>query len=236
VGLATGRMPEALNGAGIVRGRATAGVLRGYLSDGDRTMIDASRQDVAARLAQIDRQLSWIDADSAAVRERVVPAFNKARDAFASYSRFVEEQLLKASEVSLTGAAMFDGAAPTFDAFVALSDTAYDVLLEALESRASNQAMTRNLTVATVAVVVLLSLALSCLITIAVTRPMARAIHVFGAIAAGHYDNEISYSGSDEVAKVLGALDDMQVKLRQQIETERAQAAENVRLRNALDR
>src|SRR6185503_6051059 len=58
VELSTEKMPAALNEAGVVRDRATAGVLRGYLGEGDRTMITASRQDVAATLAQIDRQLS----------------------------------------------------------------------------------------------------------------------------------------------------------------------------------
>ena len=64
---------------------------------------------------------------------------------------------------------------------------------------------------------------------------MARAITVFGAIANGRYDNEIWTHGNDEVASVLRALDEMQTKLRQQIETERTQAAENARVRVALD-
>jgi methyl-accepting chemotaxis protein len=64
---------------------------------------------------------------------------------------------------------------------------------------------------------------------------MQKVVAVFGAIAGGNYDNEIEPRGNDEVATVLRALDEMQDKLRQQIEKERAQAAENARVRVALD-
>src|SRR5262249_1275328 len=42
--------------------------------------------------------------------------------------------------------------------------------------------------------------------------------------------------GNDEAAQVLSALNEMQSKLRTQIETERAVAAENTRIRQALDK
>ncbi len=235
VGLSTGSMPEAVNRAGTVRDRATSGVLRGYLSEGDRVTIDMARQETTALLGQIERQLATIDADAPEVRAKVTPSLQKARDAFATYSSYVDQMLLKATEVKVTGSAMFDAANSSIDGFVALSNAAYDVMYSEVEKRASQQATTRNLTVLTVAVTVGLALALSWLITTALTGPMTRAITVFGAISNGHYDNEISHTGADEVAQVLRALDDMQGKLRAQIETERAQAEENARVRAALD-
>jgi methyl-accepting chemotaxis protein len=235
VGLATGKMPEAVNRAGIVRDRATSGVLRGYLSEGDRTTIAMARQETMSLLGQIERQLDSIDDNSADVRAKVSPNFQKAKDAFATYSSFVDQMLLKASEVKVTGDAMFDAANSSIDGFVALSNAAYDVMYAEVDKRASQQAMTRNLTVLTVAVTIGLALALSWLITRALAGPMARAISVFGAISNGQYNNQINTSGTDEVAQVLRALDDMQGKLRAQIEAERAQAEENARVRAALD-
>jgi methyl-accepting chemotaxis protein len=235
VALSTGRMPEAVDRAGIVRDRAVAGVLRGYLGDGDRTTISISREEVNSLLEQIDRQLVWAASNESDVRLRVVPAYQKAREAFATYSSFVDQMLLRAEQISVTGANVYDAAAPTFESFIALSNTAYDVMLAQIQKRAKAQALNRNLTVAVVTIVVLLALALSWLITIAVTNPMQKAVSVFGSIAGGNYDNEINPRGSDEVAAVLRALDEMQAKLRQQIKTERAQAAENARVRVALD-
>src|SRR5690349_6444804 len=107
VGLATGRRPEAVNRAGVVRVRATSGVLRGYLGEGDRVTIDMARQDVNGLLAQINRQLDSIDDSAPAVRTSVSPSFQRARDAFGTYSGFVEAKLLKAQEVTVKGPEMF---------------------------------------------------------------------------------------------------------------------------------
>ena len=235
VGLATGKMPEAVNRAGIVRDRATSGVLRGYLSEGDRTTIAMARQETQSLLGQIERQLATIDTASPEVRAKVTPGFQKAKDAFATYSSFVDQMLLKATEVKVTGDAMFDAASGSIDGFVALSNASYDVMYAEVDKRASQQAMTRNITVLTVAATIGLALALSWLITRALTGPMTRAISVFGAISSGQYNNEIAHTGVDEVGQVLRALDDMQSKLRAQIEAERAQAEENARVRAALD-
>jgi len=235
VGLSTGRMPEAVNRAGIVRDQATSGVLRGYLSEGDRVTIDMARRETMSLLGQIERQLGTIDANAPEVRSQVTPKFQQAKEAFSTYSAFVDQMLLKAEEVKVTGQAMFDAANSSIDGFVALSNVAYDVMYKEIEDRATESAMTRNFTVLTVAVTIGLALALSWLITRALTGPMTRAISVFGAISSGQYNNEISTSGADEVAQVLRALDDMQAKLRAQIETERAQAEENARVRAALD-
>jgi methyl-accepting chemotaxis protein len=235
VGLATGRMPEAVNRAGIVRDRATSGVLRGYLSEGDRVTIDMARQEVMGLLAQIDRQLNSIDDTAPAVHASVGPSFQRARDAFSNYSTFVDQKLLKAQEVTVKGQEMFDAASSSIDAFSALATASYDVMLVEIERRASSETTTRNLTVLTVALVIGLALALSWLITRALTKPMSQAISVFNSISGGHYDNEIENEGADEVAQVLRALGDMQGKLRQQIETERKQAEENARVRAALD-
>jgi methyl-accepting chemotaxis protein len=235
VELSTQKMPAALNEAGIVRDRATTGVLRGYLGEGDRTMITGSRQDVASMLAQIDRQLSWAAQSVPEVRAHVLPAFEKAREAFASYAAFIDQNLLKADTVTVNGTAVYDAATPALESFTALSASAYEVMYSAIEKRTSEQVFSRNLTTIVVIGVVLLSLALGWLITRAVTRPMQKVVSVFSSIAGGHYDNDIVARGNDESATVLRALNEMQDKLRAQIESERAQAAENARVRVALD-
>src|SRR6185369_594583 len=128
VGLSTGKMPEAVNRAGIVRDRATSGVLRGYLSEGDKLTISMARQETISLLSQIERQLASIDSSSPEVRAKVTPNFQKAKEAFSTYSSFVDQMLLKATEVKVTGDAMFDAANSSIDGFVALSHAAYDVM------------------------------------------------------------------------------------------------------------
>ena len=78
--------------AGIMRDRATAGVLRGYLGEGDRTTIAMSRQEVASMLAQIDRQLNGPRRTSHRCALVYVPAFEKARETSQATPTFVEQK------------------------------------------------------------------------------------------------------------------------------------------------
>ena len=106
----------------------------------------------------------------------------------------------------------------------------------AVQQRLSQVTTWRNLTAGITALALAFALALSWLITRSLSAPLARAVAVFGNISAGKYDNEIDRSGTDEAGQVLQALDEMQGKLRTQIETERSFAAENSRIRQALDK
>ena len=106
----------------------------------------------------------------------------------------------------------------------------------AVQQRLSQVTTWRNLTAGITAVALAFALLLSWLITRSLSVPLARAIEVFGNIATGKYDNQIERGGTDEAGLVLQALDEMQGKLRTQIETERAFAAENSRIRQALDK
>ncbi len=55
-------------------------------------------------------------------------------------------------------------------------------------------------------------------------------------IGAGQLENDIDTAGRDELAQLNRSLQTMQTKLRRQIESERAHAAENARVRQALDK
>jgi methyl-accepting chemotaxis protein len=93
----------------------------------------------------------------------------------------------------------------------------------------------RNIAALLAVAALFLGVWLTVLITRSMTRPMARVIAVLDAIQAGRYDSFIKPKGTDEGALVLRALDDMQTKLRRQIESERSAAEENARIRQALD-
>jgi methyl-accepting chemotaxis protein len=66
--------------------------------------------------------------------------------------------------------------------------------------------------------------------------PLAGALGIFGRIQEGHFDNRIDVTSSDEIGRVLKGLQEMQAKLKEQIERDRAAAAENGRIRTALDK
>ena len=68
-----------------------------------------------------------------------------------------------------------------------------------------------------------------------VTRPLAHAVEVADSIAQGRLDNQIDYAGDNEMSSLLQALEQMQAILQQRIATESRQAAENLRVKIALD-
>jgi len=72
-------------------------------------------------------------------------------------------------------------------------------------------------------------------VTRSITRPLARAIEVFGSIAEGRYDTPIEARGGDEPNLVLRALKVMQTKLGADVAETRRIADENLRIRIALD-
>jgi methyl-accepting chemotaxis protein len=69
-----------------------------------------------------------------------------------------------------------------------------------------------------------------------VTGNVRETVSVLEHIGAGQLNNQINQAGRDELSQLNRSLETMQTKLRNQIETERAQAAENTRVRQALDK
>jgi len=68
-----------------------------------------------------------------------------------------------------------------------------------------------------------------------ITRPIRTAVEVADEIAQGHLDNEIVVRSQDELGELLSALSAMQEDLRLRIEADARTAAENLRIRHALD-
>ncbi|HVO49029.1 MAG TPA: methyl-accepting chemotaxis protein [Steroidobacteraceae bacterium] len=70
----------------------------------------------------------------------------------------------------------------------------------------------------------------------AISRPIRVTIETFGKIAGGKLDNELDSSRRDEVGQLMAGLNDMQEKLKAQIEREREAAAATGRIKTALDK
>ncbi|MGH8150751.1 MAG: methyl-accepting chemotaxis protein [Steroidobacteraceae bacterium] len=233
IAAATQRVGDALVAMSKLNEHAIGAAVKGYLGGDDRIAIAIYAAQVAADLKDMTTELQWASPDA---KSKLMPALQTVNQEFGAFQNTVNSQIVNTQKMSISASEVFDAAEPAIAALQQLSTVSYASMSTALERRASRATITRDLTAAIVACVLALSLLLSWLIARALSQPMARAVEVFGAIAAGHYDNQIETSGTDEVGQVLRALDEMQVKLRQQIDAERAQAAENARVRQALDK
>ncbi len=233
INAATQTVADAVVAMSQLTEHAVGSAVKGYLGGDDRIAMQIYSARVQSDLDELASELQWSSADAKA---KVLPALESVNREFGSFHDTLNARILNAQKMDVTAAQVFDAAVPAMRALQDLSSASYASMKSALEKRASDAATNRDLTILAVAAVLLLSLALSWMITRALSQPMAHAVTVFGSIAAGHYDNQIESAGTDEVGQVLRALDEMQGKLRQQIETERAQAAENARIRQALDK
>ncbi len=85
-------------------------------------------------------------------------------------------------------------------------------------------------------VLVLLSaLALCWVIARSVLRPMGDSLHAIQAVARGDLSVRVNADSHDEIGQMNAALGNMVVQLKQRIEEDRRVAAENLRIRSALD-
>ena len=93
----------------------------------------------------------------------------------------------------------------------------------------------RNTTLIGSALGVALAIVIGLLIIRAIVRPAKHAAEIFERIGQGQLDSEIEINADDEMGRILRNLSDMQQRLAERLETERAQAAENRRIRDALE-
>jgi methyl-accepting chemotaxis protein len=230
---ATERVSDALLALSELNQHAIGTAVKGYLGGDDRMAIQIFGARVLKDLGMLSGELLWASQDA---KTAVLPALDSVNREFAAFRGTIDTKVLKAEKLEVSASQLFDAGVPASGALQELSAVSYAAMKTALERRAHAAALSRDLTVGLIAMVLVLSLALSWLITRVMARPMAHAVKVFGSIAQGRYDNSIQMAGTDEAGQVLRALDEMQAKLRQQIETERALAAENARVRQALDK
>jgi methyl-accepting chemotaxis protein len=231
--IATRDVPGALIASGNVQWYATRASIKGYLGADDQMALQLYHGEVAADFAAAARDLNGAPAQA---RTRIAPVLERAQGAFDSSYSIIESRIINAQKMTITTSQLFSDSRAIRRDLLSLSDTGYSAMGSAVGQRLSQVTTWRNLTAGITIVALAVALALSWLITRSLAIPLAQAIEVFQRIAAGKYDNVIDLSGSDEAARVLRALDDMQGKLRTQIENERLVAAENARVRQALDK
>jgi methyl-accepting chemotaxis protein len=231
--IATRNVPGALIASGNVRWYAGRATIKGYLGGDDRMAIQLYHESFVEHFDAAARDL---DRASEEAKTRVRPKVDAARAAFASFFGVVKEKILDAQKMEITPADVNSAARDVSSTLKELSDSSYATMNAAVEQRLSQVTTWRNLTATITTLALAFALALSWLITRSLAKPLSHAIDVFGNISSGKYDNEIRQNGQDEAAQVLTALGEMQSKLRTQIETERAVAAENTRIRQALDK
>jgi len=213
--------------------------LRHVISESPEDTANA-RSDLTERLAKRDALAKEVEALEASPEERAL--WNRYQELWRDYmaradkaAQMVEAGLASSAEADFTTGQTkltFDELGEVHEKLAALSrEQANAATQEAQQTYANGRTM--------IIAMVVLAFGLGTLIAFYVSRaisgPVAAAIRVFDRIATGHLDNHIDTSRRDEIGDLLSKLSTMQEKLRAQIDKERAAAAANSRIKQALD-
>ncbi|HEX4269030.1 MAG TPA: methyl-accepting chemotaxis protein [Steroidobacteraceae bacterium] len=225
--------PAALARADDMRRFAVDAASKSYLGGDDQMGIAIYRARV---LSQFDRIRAGLAQLPPQVSARLQSDLETAVQLFGQFDGVVDSQIVKASSLKTSGGAIYDSGIPASHALQKLAADSLDAASSTLRGRASSVAAHRDLAALLALLALGVALALARLVRLSLSRPLTRAIGIFEHIAQGRYDNQIETRREDEAGQVLRALAVMQDKLRGQIEKERVVAAENSRVRHALDK
>src|SRR5882724_392177 len=231
--IASNHAPDLMLYSSNMRRHAVRAASKGYLGGDDRMGIRIFRDRQQAEFDSLKAALEQVSPDVRSPIEEAVAAAKTTTDEF--YGS-VQAKILSAANMEISGGAIYDAGVPANRALKKISVASYEALTKAVEQRLGRTNQQRLVTAACTALALCLALGLALLVTRSLSHPLHHAVSVFGRISAGNYENEIRVSGTDEASQVLSALARMQGTLRTQIETERAVAAENSRIRQALDK
>ena len=226
-------VPAALADAANFRRYAVDAASKGYLGGDDEMGIMITHGRLQGDLDTVHTALGELPPS---VRASLTPLYRDAIGRFREFSDAVNSQLINASNIKVAGGAIYADGVPQDAALRKLLTASADAAHSALRARVSSLATQRDLTALLALLALLAAMALTRLVRLSLSRPLTRAIDAFQHISQGHYENQIETRRNDEAGQVLRALAAMQEKLRSQIENERAVAAENSRIRHALDK
>ena len=226
---------EMLTDIAELRGRATMAAAGDLTRESERSLL-ALKDSFPTHLRRMQAGLGGAWKADPQLREVTVGAFNRLSEATQAFTGLVYDKLATTDAAGRPSAIQaFEAGDNSATALLGLMRSTESALATSLNTRAHNLKAHRNLVMGMVLALLGTGVAFSLALTQSLTQPMARVIAVFRSISDGKLDNTFEHSGRDEVSQVLRALDEMQSKLRVQLESERQQAVVNSRLKVALD-
>ncbi len=236
IDLVTSRLPLIIDTVGrLVSGSATAAT-KGTLTLADRDNVlsgltigreklNEAASDVQHALALHDQRYGAVATAQASLASSVTQSFD-----------LISNKVLSGNAVTATSADLFAAGATAESAVLGLYDagsqTAEKVVADRIRASYGYVAATLGTLVALLAV----SITIGWKVRGQIVRQLAIARGAFEHIAAGDFGSTLEPETADEAGAVILGLDRMQKNLSQRLALEAAAAAENARIRTALDK
>ncbi len=233
----TDRAPDIVEALGRARARSVSAVLAKQVTVSDRveleTMLALSDQSLSVMQASIEKAAKFDDTGTVSRDvEPSVKAFKTKADVFRQEVR----RLLSADKVDESPDALWALSTEALQAGYAVMDAAAKAFDDAIDIRVARLERERNTTFVLAALAVLLALYLFLGFRSGMLRAIDMIQNGVRRIAQADLSSNVEVSSRDEFGEIAATLNTMRAQLRQKIESDQALAAENLRIRNALDK
>jgi methyl-accepting chemotaxis protein len=228
-------LPHMVEASAATRGVATGVLVRGAIRSTESAELLERRAQLGLRARQLGKAIAQATAATPALKAKFEAPLRAQHDAIAAMTAAIDQRLLDTGRSDLSAEAFFALGSRAVDAQYATYDATIAALDDLLAARIRKLAGKRNGIVGTIAVVMILLVAAAFVVIRNLVSRIAAAAVNAADIAEGRLDGAIDTVGRDEVARLNRAFSDMQRKLRESIERDRAMLAENLRIREALE-
>jgi len=228
------RLPQAVAVTADLRGKTASAVKAGKIADKTKGQLLDLMADMRARTKEISRFIS--SQRNVSGLDELQSTLTSAVEANERLLGDYDKSVFTPEEPTLGFADVFSRGTVALQSMQALASSGTSILSRRLEADLKGARISWAVTTAVASLALLGAALVTALVIRSTSRSVRRTVAVLERIGAGELNNEISAFGRDELAQLNRALGTMQQKLRQQIETERALAAQNARVRQSLDK
>ncbi|MDZ7813183.1 MAG: methyl-accepting chemotaxis protein [Ideonella sp.] len=228
-------LPRTTEGSAQLRVRGAQLLSAGQTLSGSdqaemQALLNSVRQDRDRAFAQLDKAA----ADHPVLKQALTSAQETARAQSEALFGLVKQQFAGLG-ASMSAADFYRAGAASQESLLKLNETALDAVASQLQQRISDLQRQRLVILLGLSLLALGFLATALAIIRSVTRPLNMAISAAAAVARGDLSQSIHDQGSDEAGQLLRRFGEMQQMLKERNALEGAAAAENARVKQALD-
>ncbi|MBK6909207.1 MAG: CZB domain-containing protein [Rhodocyclaceae bacterium] len=227
--------PRLIESLAQLRGKGAAVLTAKELSVSERALLVSNVGLAESAFKDMSKNLHKAEALDDTIKSALGSLVSEADRDTSGAIALTRSQIIDASSLTADPAAYFSAMTKPINQLIELNGKAINILSDALDRRIEESRMAMYWLLAEVIGMAVLAALFGAFVVRSIQRGMSQAVSVAQAITDGRLDNAIDASGTNESAQMMAALEKMQSGLREQIEKDRAAAAEMLRIKIALD-
>ena len=212
---------------GIMRAQGSSALVQGVLPPATKSTLQALQQRAGELYGETFRNFDRAMAAHAPLRQQLEAPAQDLKARIAATRQMADKNLIHATSLEMPAKDYFDDFTRTIDALFAVNDLAMQALDTRLQERVQQLQQTLLGVLAALLLTLSMTAGLALVFVRSITRPLAQAQALGGAVAQGNLGGVDVPHGSNEVGQLIAVLQQMRAKLRPVVAQVR-QSAENL--------